>query len=269
MSWVGVARVVWRISAVNFRARLEYRTEFVLTVLYGVVWQASVLVFAAVLVNRFPGLGGWTQGGVVLIAAMRLLSHGLYVAVFGNLFTVPMIVAEGRIDGFLLRPLPVYRQVLLNAFNLNAVGDLGVAVLLFGVALPRLDLVWTPPRVAYLLVALVGGMLLEAAVQTVIAAVALRFPGAGAWNSWVDEMFGTFGNYPLSILPGAAKAALTFVLPVAFVAYFPAAVLTGRSGELGVPPWLAQGAPVVGLAAFVAAKRLWAYSLGHYQSAGG
>ena len=204
-------RVAWRINAVNFRAALEYRSEFVLAIVFGIVWQTSVLVFAAVLLSRFPGLGGWTQGGVLLIAGMRLLSHGLYVACWGNLTFLAWMMSEGRVDGFLLRPLPVYRQVLLTTFNLNALGDLSVALVLFGMALSQVELAWTPVRICYLVLALIGGAFLEAAVQTVLACIVLRFPGASAWDAWIDEVFATFGNYPLAILPAAVRGILTFV----------------------------------------------------------
>ncbi|MFE4631651.1 ATP-binding cassette domain-containing protein, partial [Streptomyces mirabilis] len=50
---------------------------------------------------------------------------------------------------------------------------------------------------------------------------------------------------------------LTFGLPLAFVAYFPAAVLTGHGGDSGVPYWLAAASPLVGLLAYLGARLLW------------
>ena len=62
---------------------------------------------------------------------------------------------------------------------------------------------------------------------------------------------------------------LTFVVPVAFLAYFPAAVLTGRSRQLAVPSWLAVASPLVGLAAFLAARQLFRRGLRSYTGIGG
>jgi ABC-2 type transport system permease protein len=75
---------------------------------------------------------------------------------------------------------------------------------------------------------------------------------------------GTFGNYPLSLFPRLTRSVLTFVLPLAFIAYFPAAVLTGRTRELGVPPAIAIAAPAIGLAAFIGSRMLWQASLRRY-----
>ncbi len=98
----------------------------------------------------------------------------------------------------------------------------------------------------YLVAAVIGGVLLEAAIQTFVSILAFRFTIPIAVFMWFDRMIATFGNYPFSILPLAARAVLTYLLPVAFVAYLPAAVLTGRVASTGVPEWLAYASPAAG-----------------------
>ncbi len=267
--WQAAWVVAARITRLNFRARLEYRGDFVMALFVGIAWQSSVLVFAGVLLARFPGLGGWTQGGVLLIASMRLLSHGIYVATFGNVWLMPALVRQGLIDGYLLRPLPVYRQVLLAEFPMNALGDTSAAFLLFGLALAKLNLAWTPARAGYLAVGVLGGVLVEAAIQTVVSATAFRFTVGFIWYLWVDTLIGTFGNYPLKVLPVAARSILTFVLPIAFIAYLPAAVITGRVAGTGVPAWLALMSPCAGVVLFVLARLLWNWALSRYEALGG
>jgi ABC-2 type transport system permease protein len=227
------------------------------------------VLFAGVLLLRFPGLGGWRQGDVLLIASMRLVSHSLYVACFSNIAFLSMTVQEGRMDGFLLRPMPVYRQVLLSRFQVNSFGDLLAGAGIFVLALFRLDLGWTPVKAVYVVCGIVGGTLIEAGVQTLLAIAALRFTGLFTWTSWVDQTISTFGNYPLNVLPSPAKDALTFVFPVAFIAYLPAAIVTGHAATTGLPLWLTAAAPVIGLGFFLLAKGIWYRSLRLYQSVGG
>lgn len=268
-SFTAAWRLAWRITRLNFRARLEYRGDFVMAVAVGILWQLSVLVFAGVLLTRFPGLGGWTSGGVLLIASMRLLAHGLCTLIFGQLWAVPYLVQDGLLDGYLVRPLPVYRQVLLSAFPVNAFGDSTAALLTFGLALARLHLDWTPLRVGYLVAGIVGGVLLEAGMQNVVAAISLRYQAGLIWFRWLESISGTFGNYPLRILPLAPRLVLTFVLPVAFIAYLPAAVITGRIAGSGVAQWLAYASPLAGLALYLISRWIWLLGLRRYHSIGG
>ena len=260
--------VVWRVIRVNFKATMEYRADFLLAIVAGIIWQASVLVFATVLINRFPGLGGWSKGDVLLVASIRLMSHGLYVAVFVALTGLPRIVQEGRIEGFLLRPMPVYRQILLNRLHLNALGDLTVAVTLFAVAIPAIGIHWSPLRITYLVLAVIGGMFLEASLHTLVACFALRSVPTNPWSQWIDEIFATFGNYPLNIMPGTLRMFLTYIVPIAFVGYVPATVIAAHK-DFPVPEWLAFSAPAVGLVTFFVAKRCFYRGLRSYSGTGG
>jgi ABC-2 type transport system permease protein len=262
-------RTVLRITVISFRARTQYRGDFITALVMGLAWQTSVFVFATVLLTRFPGLGGWTSGGVLLIVAIRMLSHGGMVLVFNSLILLPYMIQQGALDGYLIRPMPVYRQVLLYTFPLNALGDSFSALVLFALAIARVHLAWTPLMVAYLAAAVVGGVLLEAAVQTFVAILTFRFNISIAVFMWFDRMIATFGNYPFSILPLAARAVLTYILPVAFVAYLPAAVLTGRVASTGVPEWLACASPAAGPLLYILARYAWYRSLRHYESVGG
>ncbi|WP_428986485.1 ABC transporter permease [Streptomyces camelliae] len=260
---------MWRITRLNFRAQLEYRAEFLMNIAIGAIWQVSVVVFATVLLARFTGMGGWDSSDVLLIPATRMLAHGLFVLFLGRVHGLGRSIQEGRIEAYLLRPMPVYRQIQLQFFPTNAIGDLTVAVGLMAGALSRSHLQWTAGRTAYLVAAVLGGMLLEAALFTVVAAASLRFPAADYWGNWLEELLGTFGSYPLNVLPRAVGGFLTYGLPLAFVAYFPAAVLTGHGHDTGAPYWLAALSPALGVLAYLAARLLWRRSLAHYTGVGG
>ncbi len=262
-------RIVWRITLLNIRASMEYRTEFLLMIAIGAIWQVSVIVFATVLLARFTGMGGWDSSDVLLIPAIRMLAHGLFVLLLGRMHFIGRQIQEGKIDVYLLRPMPVHRQVQLAFFPTNAIGDLLVAAGLMVGALSRSDLDWTTGRVSYLVAAIIGGMLLEAALFTVVASACLRFPAADYWSRWLEELLGTFGSYPLNVLPRAVGGFLTYALPLAFVAYLPTAVLTGHDQDIGVPYWLAAASPLLGIAGYLAARLVWRWSLKHYTGVNG
>jgi ABC-2 type transport system permease protein len=263
-------RVVAKVTALNFRARMEYRADFVVSVMFGVIWQTSTLMFASVLLTRFKGgLGTFPATGVLLIIGMRLLSHGLYVLFFSNLAWLPRLVDEGRMDGYFLRPLPVFTQLLLSQFNVNAIGDIAVGATSLGVAMSLVHVQWTLGSGAYVAAAVIGGLFIEAALQLMLSCLLLRSPGSRVLGRWVDELMSTFGNYPLSILPRVVQGLFTFLLPLAFVAYFPVEVVLGIAPEHGAMSVIVHWSPVAGLLLFMLARRVWAYSLRHYTTAGG
>jgi ABC-2 type transport system permease protein len=82
----------------------------------------------------------------------------------------------------------------------------------------------------------------------------------------------TFGDqavlYPLTIFNRTLQFVLTFLVPVAFMGYYPAAALLNRAGEVPFHPVLAYLTPAAGLVSLVLAYAFWQLGLDRYQSTG-
>jgi ABC-2 type transport system permease protein len=265
---VGSAGVTLALALAGLRGQMVHRANFTIMVVSGLVYQCTGFVFIWVVISRFQGLAGWSLGEVAFLYGIRLLAHGVYGLLFYGLHRISNAVRRGELDRVLVRPLPALPQLLTERANVSGLGDLLGGVILFAVANTLVAVDWSAPAIAYLLLAVAGGCLVEAALRLAIGALAFRFLEIGSLSFLVDQLISTFGNYPMRIYGGAAQLVLTFVLPVAFVAYFPASVLLGRTGELSVHPALAYGAPLVGAVLYALAHRFWLGELRHYRSAG-
>ena len=174
----------------------------------------------------------------------------------------------GEFDRFLVRPVRPLLQVLTRSVPLSAFGDLLGGVALIVAALRLLDVSWTARAVVYLLLALFGGALIQLALRLLLASFSFRALSVNGVMGIVDDLFNNFGTYPLRIFSATLQFLLTFGLPVAFMAYFPAAVLLGRTGELLVPALLAYGAPLAGVVWMAIALWVFEHEMRHYQSSG-
>jgi viologen exporter family transport system permease protein len=263
-------RVILRVYAMGVRSRLEYRVDLAVSVLVGLAWQLSTLAFLGVLLTHFSRLGELTAGGVILMYGIRLFAHALYVVVFLNLTTLPYVIESSRMDGYLLRPMPVLLQVLLTDFQLNGIGDLAIGTATLAAAISLAGIDWTVGSILFLVVTIIGGALLEAAVQLLISCLLLRSPATIQLSDWVDELMSTFGSYPLSVFPLVVQLVFTIVIPVAFIAYFPVRVLLGLAAADGpAKSALEYSSPALGIMLFVVALSTWNWALRHYHSVGG
>lgn len=249
------------------RAELQYRANL-LMICAGLVYQGSGFAFIWVVLSRFDSIAGWTTAEVAFLYGLRLTAHGLWVVPFNRLLDLDVIVRQGEFDRFLIRPLHPLLQLLTSRFWLGSFGDIIGGVTILGVAMTLVDVDWSPPAVAYLLLALVGGALVESAVQLIISSFTFRILSTRALQVGTDTVFNTFGNYPLSIFQGAWQWVLTFVLPLAFVAYLPASLLLDRTDGLAIPAVLAYVTFPVGILWFGAAWWIWNRQSRHYLSTG-
>jgi ABC-2 type transport system permease protein len=265
MASLDIAFTLWLATV---KGALQYRANFLLGVTMGLVYQCTGFVFIWVVLSRFEAVGGWSLGEIAFLYGLRLMMHALNGFFSGAVFGLQWQVRHGEFDRYLVRPLAPLLQLLVQHTPTSALGDLLGGVGLFVAATTLVDVSWSPGAVGYLLLAVLGGTLIEFAMRLLCAALAFRFLTADPALYLLDEVFSNFGNYPLTIFGGVLSFLLTFALPLAFMAYFPAAVLLERTGELQVHPAFAYGAPLVGLLWLALAILVFQRELRHYQSAG-
>ena len=256
------------LAAASLRSEFQYRANAIMSVIGGIIYQLTGFVVVWIIVDRFDTIGGWSLAEITFLYGMRLTSHGIFYLCFSQLFELDRVLITGEFDRFLVRPISPLLQLFTRKLRVNCFGDLigGAALLAF--ATRGLDIDWSPLAGGYLLLAVAGGALVEGAVQITLGSLSFRFLNTVALRSTVNEVFNLYGNYPQRIFPTLLQYVLTFALPVAFVAYFPATTLLDRTGEAIVPGWLAAGAPLVGAGLFVAALRIWRRASRGYQSSG-
>jgi ABC-2 type transport system permease protein len=253
---------------VGFQSAVQYRADFVMTALGAVAYEAVSLAFVGVIVYAFGSIGGWGFVEVAFVYGIRSMGHALHGVLSGQLWSLDDVVRQGKFDLYLLRPVNPLVQVLARRFQVTAVGDVVFGLVVLVVTAVLAPIAWSGWSVAFLVVAVVGSALVESAVMLAIASLSFRLLSASSILGMADLVFVTFGPYPLSVLPRAVAQLLTFVLPLAYAAFFPAAVLLGREEDLYAPVWLAYASPVVGVALYAAAVAFFHRQVRHYASPG-
>jgi viologen exporter family transport system permease protein len=265
MAMISISISLW---VASLRGELQYRANFLIMALMGIVYQCTGFAFIWVVLARFQALAGWTLGEVAFLYGLRLIMHALNGALTGGLYSLEWKVRQGEFDRFLVRPLPPLLQLMCERIHVSIAGDLIGGLALFAAAASLVTVTWTPLALLYLALALIGGALVELALRVLFSALSFRFLSANAFMSVLDTVFSNFANYPLKIFGGVLEFLLTFGVPLAFMAYFPAVVLLGRTGELQVNPIFAYAAPLAGIVWLFAALRVFHYEMRNYQSAG-
>jgi len=251
-----------------WRAAMAYRVSFLSMIIGGVALQGTQLLFIGVLLAKFNVIHGWRLNDIAFLFAMRLAAHAFYVVPFGALFSIDTAIQQGDVDRYLLRPAGIYLQVMTRYAPLMALGD---AVLGFGslaIFAPQSAVSWTPGKVAFLIAALVGGGLVEAGLQTFLAGLSFQMTSTTSLRILADDTITRFSGYPLTMFNRWGFLSLTFVFPMAFIAYLPATVLLGRSDELPIPAWLADLSPLGGPIVFAIGLTLFNRMIRKYNSPG-
>jgi len=251
-----------------WRAQLQYRSNFLTVILGGVTLQGIQLLFLGVLLAKFKVIAGWDFTEVAFVFAVRLAAHSFYVVPFGALLYTDVAVQEGDFDRYLLRPVNPFIQLITRHFPLMALGDalLGFAALvIFSISAP-ID--WSPGKVVFLVAAVIAGGLVEAGIQTTLCGLSFIMTSTSSLRIFADNTITQFSGYPLTIFGRWGLYSLTFLFPMAFIAFLPATVLLDRADETPLPLWLSYCSPLVGLVWFVLGYLFFTRMMRYYTSPG-
>ena len=205
---------------------------------------------------------------IAFLYGLRLIVHALAGVLAGPFFGLEWQVRSGQFDRYLVRPVSPLLQFMTQSVQVSVLGDLLGGLAIFLAATGLTDVAWTPVATGYLLLAVLGGALIELATRVLIGALTFKTLSSAPLMFLSDSLFSTYANYPLSIFGSVLAWVFTFLIPLAFVAYLPATVLLDRTAELHVTPPLAYAAPLVGVIWLAVAVRVFNSQLASYQSAG-
>ena len=255
--------VYGRYLLMRAKVRLEYRGDFLLNAAGDLLVAAVGVVFLWAIFSHVPDIAGWTFHEVLFIWGMAETATGLFFVLFQGLWFVNQrYLLRGELDRVLLRPLDPYLQVLMDNVNLEdlPVGLLGAGML--AVAIGGLD----PLSLAQWLmlpVFIAGGVAILGGVLTGVSSAGFRIHHRGTAVGLVYQS-AVFNRYPLDIFQQRIQLMLTWVVPFAFVAFFPATWYCGRTEWL--PFAFAQ--PAVAGVVFCGGVALWKRGLLSYRSPG-
>jgi ABC-2 type transport system permease protein len=267
---VGDAVALWgRLVGAGVRSQLQYRTSFVLD--FAGSFLIAFLDFLAVLVifHNTPRLAEWGIHEVAFLYALSSISFALTDLVIGHLDNFPQLVRDGNFDIVLVRPRGTLLQVVASDFQLRRLGKAlqGGVVLAYGLSGLHVD--WTASRVVVLLVAIPSGVLIFGAVWVVFGCIAFWTVDGGEFTNAFTYGGNFLAQYPIDIYGAWLRRLLAYLVPLAFVCYFPALYILGKPDPLGLPGALQFLSPLVAVAAALVAGAIWRFAVRRYRSAGG
>jgi ABC-2 type transport system permease protein len=257
------------ILAARARSQLQYRASFVTDILGTVGVGLTELAEVWIIFHNVDFLGGLDFSAALLVFALSNIAFSLADMFVGHLDTLPTYIRMGQVDAFYVRPLPLLTQFMTSDISLRRVGRLAVAGIALAVALSTAGVRWSPATVVLIMVTVVSGTAIFSALFTAAGGLQFFFvDGAEVTNSMT---YG--GSYAAQqsqrVFPDPLRILWTFVIPTAFVAYFPALAILDLPGDRLGPPWLAWCSPVAALVAWLVAATCWRAGTRHYQGAGG
>ena len=265
---VDTASAYAQIIRSRLRGQLQYRLSFALDCLSDLVTQGAELVAIVVLFAHVDAVGGFDRQEVLLVYALAAVGFGLADLVVGQVGTLPGHVRTGTFDVLLMRPISALWQIATSDLQLRRVGRLIVGLGTLCLVLATVDIDWTVARVLLVLTTPLAGATIIGSVWIISTATSFWFVDTQEVTVATTHGTNLFASYPLTVFSGWLRTLMAFVIPSAFVSYYPTLALLGRPDPLGGPPWLAWAGTVVSVLTALACAAGWRFAVRHYQGTG-
>ena len=221
--------------AQELKRMMEYKGDFIVGIVGFLLGQFFNMLFIWIIFSQIPDLAGWTLEQVVFIYGFSLVPKGLDHLLFDNLWAIGhFIVRRGDFDKYLTRPINTLFHVMVEKLQIDALGELIMGIALICITLPAVSIEWS-------------------FVKVLLIIIAIPF-----------YMVNDFAKYPVTIYNNTVRNIITYIIPFAFTAYYPALYfLTGEN------PWFNVGMTVIiSIIVMVIGVVIWNKGIKAYESAG-
>lgn len=258
-------RIYLSLIRMTLRSMMQYRADFWMSLVGVVILNSANLVQLGVLSWRFETIGNWGVGDLMVLYGLCMICWSLYSIFFKNLSNLQTEIVTGAFDKYLLRPVSPFVQLVGGEIRYTGLCDTIMGALLVASGLAALGLRWTPIDFLWLFVFIVSGGVIIVCIQFIVACVAFWSTKASALRSIVTHIYLLIQKYPITIFGTAFRVLVTAVLPVAFLNFYPAAMLLRKPDA---PQWLCMLSPAVALLLVFLSGRMWKRGLRRYNSSG-
>jgi ABC-2 type transport system permease protein len=256
-----VLSAFWRI---NLAEELQYRANFVTSVLGTVFYMATALLTLALFFRHTTTLGGWDYWEiVVLLGVFNALSGVIETVLRPGIGQLAGEVRSGELDLVLVKPVDAQGYVSFRRLDVWRITDVVLGLALSGYALARLGRVPSLAQIAAFGLTLLAAAIVVYAIWVTLMSMAFWFVSVENIAVLFDSLF-EGARYPVSAYPGALRFLFVYLIPIAWTTTIPASALTGR-----LRPEIGLLAALVAALAFALARALWRAALKRYAGASG
>lgn len=243
---------------------MEYKVDFLTGAISFLLGQIVQIATIGIIFSQIPHLDGWSFEEILFIYGFSLIPKGIDHLLFDNLWSVGyFIVRKGDFDKYLTRPINSLFYVIAEKFCVDAFGELLMGLILIVYSVIMLDLTITWYMIPLFIVAVVFATLIYTSLKIATAAIAFWTKSSGHITHMV-YMTNDFSKYPTTIYNKVVQTIITYVIPFAFTAYYPASYFLGE----GDPLFRIGGTVVAAIVLFVISVLIWNRGIKAYESAG-
>lgn len=216
----------------HLKSLLEYKSSFLASFFSQILVFFSYYFVIISLFTKFDNIKGYTLYEVLLCFGVIQFGYAFCESFARGLDKFDNIIINGEFDRILLRPQNIIVQVLCYDSDYTKVSRLIQSVIVLIIAIIKLGLNWTFLKIITLFLMLLSAIIIFLSIFLIAAAYCfITIQGLEIRN--VFTAGGKhMAQYPIGIFKKGFVYFFTFIIPYAFVNYYPLMYILGKNDNL-------------------------------------
>lgn len=223
-------RLYGKLQLQNIRSILQYRADFFLMLGFTLFSQICSLSVIGIIYSNIPQLVSWSLWETLLLYSFLLFSEGSVNFFFQGAWKIAEMINLADLDRFLTRPLPIGLQLLTARIDFDGLNKMFLATALFLLAQSRCNIRWTLSSLFLLFFFLVEACMIRTCMIWIASCVSFWMEGRTNSLNFLISSLSELAKYPLSIYPFPLRALFGYLIPYAFVSFYPVGYLLEKPG---------------------------------------
>lgn len=254
---------------VFLKAKMEYRFSFFMDLFSQIFTNTINCLCIWVLTVKFENIAGWSFYELLLLYSVNLLSFGLGAQFFWSpMYNMDGMIKNGDFDKVLCKPISPFFYMMISQFDYVFFAHIFMGTVLLVISILRVNVNISVMFVIKLLILLGSATLIQAALLIICGAVNFWIVKSGQLIDILVWNVRKFLEYPISIYGMGIKIFLTFLIPYAFVSYYPASIILDKDIFWGTNRMFMVVTPIFSIFLFALSVIIWHCGLNRYDSTG-
>jgi len=205
----------------HFKSEMQYKTSFILSFISQFFVFFGYYFTIICLFNKFDNINGYTLYHILLVFGIIQFGHSFCETFFRGIDQFDDLIINGEFDRLLLRPKNIILQVCGFEISFIKLSRFLQSIIVLLIAIININITWNIYKIITLLFMLLSSILIF--LGTIILAASYCFftiKGLEVRNIFTDGCK-HMAQYPISIFNKGFRFFFTFIVPFAFVNYYP------------------------------------------------
>ena len=247
----------------NIKSQIEYKASFIINSISQLFVFFSYYFMILALFNKFNNIKGFTLYEILLCFSIIHLGFAFNETFFRGIDRFEDYIIDGSLDRFLVRPRGILFQALSAQIDLIKSLKIIQAIIILIISLINLDIVWNISKVIVLILCILSSILIFFGIFILTASYCfVTVQGLEVKNLFTDGGK-HMAQYPIGIYRKGIVFIFTFIIPYAFINYYPLLYFLDKSNNT-----LYMFSPLLVLIFLVPCLLSFKIGLKHYSSTG-